>query len=122
MDQSHSLRERAQTIEREIEAIEEKRQRIALAFAGGNMDIGVYRATDDILLTDLDRMRTDLAGVKRQLALMPDVQSRRESLEALTRILDQIHELSPLEVNALLRNAGIRIECEERSIVYIGIQ
>jgi len=106
------LRARLQGIDARRDDLDRQRQRLALALAAGLMDPHVYRQADDTLLADLTTLNEKRAQTLDALAAIPDAQTRRHTLLTLRDQLPTLWALPPAHINALLRQAGIRILCE----------
>ena len=90
-----------------------QRQRIALDRARGLMDGEMYRYTDDGLLAKLEAARLAVQQCRRQIAALPDQDTRRRGLAELVREFPALLDLlEPAEVSRLLQTAGVRIWCE----------
>lgn len=114
------LRQRLEEIQRQLDAIEKKRQRLALAYAGGAMDMQVYRAADDRVLDEAAALEDEGDRIRAELARVVDSERRFEDIQDVKAIVEAgLSELSPLEVATALRNIGLRVEIEDRQIVRI---
>lgn len=108
------------SLERAIAALQSKRKRLALTLAGGNMAIDVYRAADDELAGQLTAYENERSRAIELARAQPDIEARSKAMLALAAIADRLFELPALECNALLRETGIRVECESGRIAFIG--
>lgn len=105
----------------EIATTEEKRQRIALAFAAGEMDAAMYRATDDVLVDDLDRLRVARVEIDRERESQPDPRELRAHLYDLRARADSLFDQPPRQVSAALQSIGLRVLVEDRRVTEIQI-
>jgi DNA invertase Pin-like site-specific DNA recombinase len=124
----------AADLEREVErarramqTVEEKRTRLALVLAEGQMSAGVYRDADDDLVTELERAAQTLAGAQRRLVAVPDLGERRRALVALRDMMLAGQPSGWLKarpiatVRPLLLQVGIRVFCEDREILKVAV-
>ncbi len=115
------LQEQLEEAQHRIAAIDERRQRLALALAGGFMDGQAYRKADDVLVAELEGAEGVRADIVHTLALVPDREQRQITLEALRDHLDAMFQLPALQLNTELRNAGLKVLVEEGRIIRIEI-
>jgi DNA invertase Pin-like site-specific DNA recombinase len=109
------------TVEQNIQSLTEERRRLADAVAGGLMDAQMYREADDERLAQIEQAQSELDALERQAEAVPDVDERREQLEALAwsfPVLVLKHE--PVDVARTLVAAHLRIWCEDGEIVRIS--
>lgn len=115
-------RDRLAQIEREREAIAVKRRRLALAYAGGAMDVQVYRDADDELTRQGDGLQAEAKQLEGALARTATPAQRYDVVRALRGRLRQMVERDPVRLAAMLRQAGIRIQIEGGQVVSISLQ
>jgi DNA invertase Pin-like site-specific DNA recombinase len=106
--------------EQRIDEVRDRRKRVAMAFASGAMDPAMYREVDDDLLDELARWEQARRDAEDEIATLPDLSQRRSSLAELCDV-ERLFDLPATEINTLLRDAGIRVECEDRQVVRIRI-
>jgi len=112
-----------QELEERRQDIAQQRQRLAYALAQGAMDPLMYRRTDDGLVSRLNAIERERAQVEELRDARPSAEDRIAALEDLRASLAQRFEDMPgNKLNALLRHAGIRVECEDRHVVAIRIE
>lgn len=105
-----------------LEELEGNRQRLALALAAGHLDAGMYRATDDGILAELERVRARLAEVDARIRAQPDPEEMRAHLDALLEGLPHLlREGDPGAVSGAFRTVGVRVWCEDRAVVLITL-
>ena len=98
----------------EIETLIKQRDRLALAYAQGAMDVEQYRRTDDRLLAQLDAAQKRADELGRVVKSLPDMDERRMILESLAegfRLIMAV--LEPAEVSQALQAAGLVVFCED---------
>lgn len=117
------LREELAGVERALFATENKRRRLAHAYAAGDMEIGVYRRVDDDLRIDAETQAEQVITLERTLAALPDLDATREWLEELTASFPEMVAYHPsAEVAAALQTAGIRVYVEDGRITRIALE
>ncbi|HUT58537.1 MAG TPA: recombinase family protein, partial [Phycisphaerae bacterium] len=89
------------------EDIAERRQRIALALAAGQMDAQMYRQVDDTLLDELDGVNAAHQSVEAQLVAVPDAAQQVVTMTRLVEALDSLWDRPVREVASLLQRAGV---------------
>lgn len=116
------LRERLAEIERSVEAAEKKRNRLALAYAAGAMDMSIYRTADDQVLDDLAALAEEAERIEAELAREVDPAVRLAGIEIVRVMLEEeLEDVPALEVSTVLRNIGLRVEIEDRRVVWVGM-
>ena len=106
-----------------IENIEARKVRAGHAFAGGDMEIAVYRQVNDDLSEQLATAQNTAQELTRALEAVPDLAERRITLEELARTFpDLLETKDAAEVSAILQNAGVRVYIEERKVIRIRIE
>ena len=98
--------------------IAERRQRIALALAAGQMDAQMYRQVDDTLLDELDGVNAARQSVEAQLVAVPDAAQQVATMTRLVEALDSLWQRPVREVASLLQRAGVRAFCEDGGVTY----
>lgn len=113
----------------QLAAVEEKRTRLALAFADGTVQPGPYRSADDELMAALEAILTSVRALEQRELARPDPAELDAALRSLRDhwresegawLLEQEHKH---ELNAALRRLGIRIMCEDcevTEIIFLG--
>ncbi len=115
-------RQRLDQIERQVEAIAVKRRRLALAYAGGAMDVQIYQEADGELVSQVEGLQAEAKQLEGSLARTATPAQRYEVVQSLRgRLEEQVAE-DPVRVATMLRRAGIRIEIEDGLVVAIGLQ
>jgi len=121
-DNTASLRTDLVHVDRRLNDLSARRERLALALAAGQMDPQIYRSADDTLLADVETLQEQHHHLQILLAAAPDLAARRTALQAIIPIFpDLIHRSPPAQVRTLLQNAGLRIECEAGAITSIQL-
>ncbi len=115
------IRQQLADLQVRIDAINEKRQRLALALAAGDMQPAIYKQTDDLIAADLNTLNQKRAQLQDALQTIPDTDAQRQSIQNLLKHLPTLWALPSARVNALLRHAGIHIECENRQVTAIKL-
>lgn len=124
-DISHIERER-QGLHEQVQRIEGQRKRLALAFAEGIVETGPYQTADQELVAIIERARARMRSLDQKLARQPTPAERTEALERLRKDWQAgdgawlLEDESKLELNATLRQLGIRILCEDCEVVQIA--
>jgi len=118
------LETRRDTLRSQLEAINTKRKRLAIALADGTMDAGPYRAADDELVEDLECILDGIRQIDQRLVTLPTTAERQAAIEDLqTYWRDHyawiLHEDHKHELNALLRRLGVRIICEANRVTAV---
>jgi hypothetical protein len=109
-------------IDQQSDAAEQKRRRLALAYAGGAMDMVMYRETDDGILDDLARLEAEADVVRAVLARVVDPEQRFGEIQETRLLLDEMFDEMPaIEIATALRNIGLRVEIENRQIVSVSV-
>lgn len=97
-----------------------QRERLGLAMAAGKMDFDLYRNLDDNLLSKLDAEEARVKSLERQIAVLPDVDARRDVLQRLGEDFSLLVDvLPPEEMSSLLQSAGLVIWCEAGEIIEV---
>lgn len=107
----------------QMDNLAHQRERLALALAAGQMDIAIYRSTDDRLLDQLHTLDEEGHRLRQLIAAAPDPANIRAALDALLDIglVELIPTARPAQVRALLDTLGLRVAVEEGTIVGITI-
>lgn len=117
-DQEQRLRQ----IEDLLTDLDQRRERLALALAAGQMDGPIYRRADDQLLEQVDALGIEHRGLEKRVAATPDLAERRRALTSLAQIFPELIQKAPAtRVRALIQKAGLRIECEAGEISFLGL-
>jgi DNA invertase Pin-like site-specific DNA recombinase len=107
--------------QRRIVSIEQKRTRLALALASGDMDVAVYRAADDLLVDSLNGAKVWLLDLERQLEDVPDIETKVDLLEEMRARAGKLWQMEPEECNALLRHLGLRVVIRKNRVESVEI-
>jgi len=105
----------------QIDDLDRQRTRLALALAQGNMDINVYQSADTELKRQLDAWQRERDETQSQLDATPDIEQRRATINHIHEQIDSLWTQPPHEINALLRQSGIRVYIADRQITRIVI-
>jgi len=109
-------------VARHLEDLARRRERLALALAAGQMDLQIYRTTDDRLLADVTTLETERTHHQQLIAAAPDLDARRDALQSLAQMFPDLVAHAPApRVRTLLQNAGLRIEIESGAITSIRL-
>ncbi len=100
------------------EDLEQRRRRLALALAAGQMDPAIYHATDRELAEEYAESQKRLGELHTLIASRPAPEERRAHLEEL--IAARVGKRSEAVFLGALRKAGVRIYCQDRQVVLIG--
>lgn len=100
-----------------LQAVETKRQRLALALADGKMTADIYRTTDDQLIEELERAAAHLIQTQTRLASLPSIEERRAALETLIIHPDWLRTGPIQQTRAALLQSGLRVLVENGQIV-----
>jgi DNA invertase Pin-like site-specific DNA recombinase len=119
IEADQSLQERLSDTRQRIESTNHKRTRLALSLASGVMDSAVYQNADRILRQDLHKLQQERQQLELEIAHIPEIGQRREALDALRNTVSRLFTLPTQQGNAMLRAAGIHINCEGGRIVAI---
>jgi len=107
--------------QRRIASIEQKRTRLALVLASGDMDVSVYRSADDLLVDSLDGAKVRLLDLERQLEDVPDIDAKVDLLEEMRIRAGKLWQMEPEEANALLRHLGLRVVVRNGRVASVEI-
>ena len=109
----------------DIAAIDQKRQRLALAYADGTMLPGIYRTADDHLLEEMATATARRDTHAAALATLPAPDDLRAAvadlLERVAATPDWLRTAPTPEIRAALLRSGIRIYVENRQITRITL-
>lgn len=101
--------------------VQRKRDRLALAFAAGDMDSHQYRRADDTLQREMEGHLSRAVEAKRLLSAAPDLELRRHTLERLSRgFRFLVANEEPAVVGKLLNDLGVRVWCEDGQVARVG--
>jgi len=109
-----------------VRAIEEKRKRLAIALADGVMEAGPYRAADGELVERLEAILARIQAIDRKLASQPTMEERATAVRDLLAYWREsdgawlLEERHKHELNAILRQIGARVLCEDCEVVAIA--
>ncbi len=91
-----------------------RRERLALAYAAGDMALAYYRKADDALASRQDAAQRRAAELERYLASLPDLDTKREQLSWFFQNVDALLEQAePAEISKALQQAGFVLYCED---------
>ena len=106
-----------------IENIQARKLRAGHAFAGGDMEISVYRQVDADLSAQLAAEQSTVDELTRALEAVPDREQRRATLEELSHTFPELLEKKePAEVATLLQSVGLRVYIEDRTVQRIRVE
>ena len=120
-ESAQDVRDSLEDVERRVEAVNVRRRRVALAFADGTMDAGMYRATDDGLLADLDRLEQVRVDLRQRIEAVPSAADRAAVLDELRSQRGGLLALEPLEYNAALLRLGVQVEVDGGAVVRVSV-
>lgn len=119
-DQRGQMEAERDELERGLEELRRRRDRLALALSAGDMDSAIYRKTDDHLLDQGEALHSRLVEVDRALEAIPDRAYQRHILEHLARLFPHlVDHADPAELAKLLQDAELRVYCEEGEVVRV---
>ena len=100
------------SLKKRIATLEQERRRLTDMAASGSMDAIMYREADNLRLRQLDAATARIDELERQADAIPDVEERREMLEALAWSFPVlVLEHDPPDVARALAAARVRIWC-----------
>jgi len=109
-----AINDELESRDRELTTLAQQRDRLALAYAQGGMDLEQYRRTDDRLLGQLEEIHKRAGELRQARESVPDLDERRALLQSLSegfRLIMAV--LEPVEVSQALQAAGIVVFIEE---------
>jgi len=115
-------RERARLgeIAGELKEAEVRRQRLALAYAAGAMDVIVYQAADGEIVRQAEAWRGERGEIEASLASVMRHAERFAAVQSVRPLLaERFGEVEPRELSTRLQDAGIRVWCEEGQVVRV---
>jgi len=99
-----------------------QRRRLALAYAAGKMELGIYATADEDITHRLGSEERRATELQLAIAAMPDIATRRAELEHIAADFPAIVERAPpAEVSAILQRAGVRIEIEQHRVISVRL-
>ncbi len=111
--------ETARKTARELHA---KRERLALAYAAGQMDLQIYRSSDDSIQVQETAQIARAQSLEAQMRAAPNLEARVAAvLDLVAHFGQMITDLEPAEVAAILQNAGLRVLVESGRVVEVGV-
>lgn len=111
------LGEKLKEAQQRSQELDRQRERLAHAFAAGNMRADMYHRTDEVLLGELETIQDHITQLEQKLTSVPDPQKRRERLQHLVLNREQVlSHADPPEVATMLRNAGIHVYIENNKV------
>jgi DNA invertase Pin-like site-specific DNA recombinase len=121
-DEENRLREDLERARRHEQDLAKQRERLALAYATGKMDVEIYHTTDLTLHQQLDAEAGRCAELARHIENLPDMNERRESLRRLAANFPIIaRESDPAEVSVALQSGNVRALVESSQVVNVHI-
>ncbi len=100
-----------------IADLDTQRERLALAYAAGDMDPVYYRKADDTLAAQQAEAQHRATDLERYLSTMPDLDAQRDQLTWLFEHFDQLLEdTPPAQVAKALQDAQFRIMVDGHQI------
>ena len=94
--------------------LEGQRERLALAFASGDMDVQVYRKADDALAAQQETAQARAVELERYILSLPDLNAQRRHLRWLFQNFDRIMEESePATISKVLQEAQFQVLVED---------
>lgn len=119
-DSTAATAARLDAIASQFSDIDTQRQRLALAYAAGRMELAIYHTTDLRLQDQRARLEAEHAELETIAALLPTPETAAASIAALLPILPDVAATLPgPEVRALLTSLRLQILIEDREVVLI---
>jgi len=97
-----------------LSELDSQRERLALAYAAGDMPLAYYRRADESLAAQQDTARLRASELERYLNSLPDMEAKRRQLRWLFDNFDVLLERAePAEMSKALQEAGFKVLVEE---------
>lgn len=109
-------------LERRLDELAPKRQRLALAYADGKMDLDIYHQADGELRDAEDSARVRLAELRTMIAARPDPEMRRRYVEEVLAGGLDLTTVPPDELGSALHQAGVQVYVEDRRVLFCAFR
>lgn len=109
--------------ERLADDLRQQQHRLALAYAGGAMNLEVYQSANDELADRLDRTEQQILELKQHLASVPTSAERiTAARELFAHFSTRLAESNPQASSMALQAAGVQVWIESGEIRWIGFR